>query len=84
MPLTLAAIERIKLAATACNTMGTALVTVGIFTPLAYRATTMEVLSTERLIFLYAVMGICIIAALTLHCTGQAILILLEKHDDKQ
>jgi hypothetical protein len=63
MPLTLSAIERIKLVATACNTLATALVTVGVFTPLAYQATTPEAISTGRLIFLYWVMAFARLAA---------------------
>jgi hypothetical protein len=37
VPLSLSTIERIKLGATACNTLGTALITVAIFAPLALR-----------------------------------------------
>jgi hypothetical protein len=82
MPLTLSAIERIKLLATACNTLATALVTVGVFTPLAYQATTLELMPPERSIFLYCVMGLCTLGCLILHLVAQGVLTLLEMGDD--
>jgi hypothetical protein len=84
VPLSLSAIERIKLGATACSTLCTALITVGIFTPLAYRFTTLEVIPPERWALLYAWMGVSILAAVILHVGGQILLKLLELNDDRQ
>ncbi|MDB5616603.1 hypothetical protein [Tardiphaga sp.] len=81
MPLSLSSIERIKLGATACNTLGTALITVGVFTPLALKATSMEVISPERWTLIYWWMGISIFAALLLLVVGQMVLKLLELND---
>jgi hypothetical protein len=58
MPLPLSTIERVKLMATACNTLATAVVTVGVFTPLAYQATTLEFMPAQRMSLLYWVTAI--------------------------
>ena len=82
MSLSLSTIEHVKLAATAVSTLGTALVTVGLFTPLVYRLTAIEPIAPARLELLNGIMAICVVGALVLHLAGQAILLLLEKHDE--
>lgn len=81
MALSLAAIERIKLAATYCNALAVAVVTVGVFAPLIYLATTMDTIPPERRSLFYGVMGLCTLTTMSLHGLGQAFLSHLEIND---
>ncbi len=76
-------IERIKLLATACNTLATALITLGVIAPALYYTTALETLLPARSAFLAWAGAICVIMAMILHLVGQAVLGALEKHDDE-
>lgn len=78
MSLSPASTERIKLAATFFNSLGVALVSLGVFAPLIYQATTTEAVVIEKRALIYGVIGICVTAAIALHFSGQAMLSFLE------
>jgi len=73
--------EHAKLAANWCNTLATAVVTVGILTPIAARLYGLAALKTDHLnesdLFV-----ICVCVAVALHLTGQGMLELLRDTDD--
>jgi hypothetical protein len=78
VPRSPASIERIKLVATFMNSLAVAAISLGVFAPLIYQGTTLDVVPTEKRSLLYGVVSICVIAAVALHCCGQAVLSFLE------
>ncbi len=85
MPLpSLATTERVKLAATLLNTLTAALVTVGIFTPLALSLTTPDPLPEAKVQLLIGMAVICIICAAILHSTAQGLLAVKLRNSDDE
>jgi hypothetical protein len=90
MPPGPVATERIKLIAAFLNALGVALVSLGVFAPLIYQATSLETVPVEKHRLLYGVIVICMVGAATLHFLGQAMLGFLdgpklsENDDDRQ
>jgi hypothetical protein len=74
-----ASIERIKLVAALLNSLAVALMSLGAFAPLIYKATTLDLVPPEKRDLLYGMVGISVIAAIALHCCGLAMLSFLDQ-----
>jgi hypothetical protein len=72
----------IKFAATFCSSSAVALMSLGVFVPLIYQATTIDTAIEQRAVLLRWVIWICAGAALCLHLSVQAIVGLLEEREN--